>query len=154
MTHRPQDVTLVELRAAGACLTLVLDAQNGPVPVHVPLKPVTMHALRHLHALHAHSGGCHVAVEVHVDLLLCCIGSLGAQSAAVVVRDSLPPAFWLRLLRPCAGETHLDLNILDAVGLLMSRRLPVQLERTGADTDWDAGLREMLRDEGRQGPSS
>lgn len=146
MTRHPQPAKLVELRAHDACLTVILDTQRGHVPVDVQLQPMTAHALGHLYALHAHAPGCGAGVEVHVDLLLRCIGSLGALPATVVVRDGSPPAFWLRLLRPCAGEIHLDLNILDAVCLLMSHRLPIQLERGGPDTDWDAALRGLHDD--------
>jgi len=40
-----------------------------------------------------------------------------------MVRPGTPPAFWLRL--PTAdGARDIDLDVLDAVGLLVSRRMP------------------------------
>lgn len=68
---------------------------------------------------------------------------------AVVVRADSPPEFYLRLLRPCAGEIHLDLNVVDPVCLRLSRRLAVQVERHET-CSWDVALRRLL-DQGQRG---
>ncbi|MDP8927978.1 MAG: hypothetical protein M3O70_05185, partial [Actinomycetota bacterium] len=115
-----QDASVLEIRASDSHLTILLDAGDGPVLVEFELLPATAYALRHMHVLHGHTGGCDADVEVHVDLLRRCLGSLGVLALAVVVRADTPAGFYLRLLRPCAGEIHLDLNVLDAVCLLLS----------------------------------
>lgn len=137
-----QDAAFLDMRASDGALTLLLDVRDGPVTVELEIQPATEHALRHIHELHAPVDGG-VYLEVHVDLLLRCLGSLGVLVLAVVVRADSSPGFYLRLLRPCAGEIHLDLNLLDAACLLLSRRLPVQFERHET-RNWDTALRRLL----------
>ncbi len=148
MGKMPKEATLLEMRAGPGCLAILLSVGDGSVQVEFDLGPATVHALRHVGALHGHVEGCDARVEVHVDLLLRCLGSLGVLALAVVVRTDEPPGFYLRLLRPCAGEIHMDLNVLDAVCLLLSRRLPVQVERH-ATMNWDVALRGLL-DQGQR----
>lgn len=148
MTDAPQDAALLDLRASGGHLSMLLNVHDEPVSVELEIQPATEHALRHIHDLHAPVDGGDVHLDVHVDLLLRCLGSLGVLALALVVRAESPPAFYLRLLRPCAGEIHLDLNVLDAACLLLSRRLAVQVERR-ATRNWDVALRRLL-DQGQQ----
>lgn len=143
MREAGQDAAFLDMRASGGSLTLLLDARDGPVTIELEIQPATEHALRHIRQLHAPVDGGDVHLEVHVDLLLRCLGSLGALALAVVVRADTPPGFYLRLLRPCTGEIHLDLNLLDAACLLLSRRLPVQVERNET-RNWDVALRRLL----------
>lgn len=142
MREAPQDAVFLEMRVSGGYLTMLLNVRDEQIPVELEIQPATQHALRHIHELHAPVDG-DAYLEVHVDLLLRCLGSLGVLAVAVVVRADTHPGFYLRLLRPCAGEIHLDLNVLDAVCLLLSRRLPVQVEHQET-RNWDVALHRLL----------
>lgn len=85
------------------------------------------------------------AVHLHVDLLIRTLRCFGGRAACVLVRPGRFPAFWLRI----AGRDRTDdlnLDVLDAVCLLMSRRVPmVLLDHPAADSD--AALRQLVADE-------
>ncbi len=146
----PQEAAFLEMRVAGGWVSLLLEVRDEPLPLELEIQPATEQALRHIQELHAPVDRHHVHLEVHVDLLLRCLGTLGVLALALVVRAETPPRFYVRLLRPCADEIHLDINLLDAACLLLSRRLPVQVEHE--DTrNWDVALRRLLDQErGRQ----
>jgi hypothetical protein len=137
---------LVAMHAHPDSLTILLGTEDAEVPVTVGLQPTTAHALRHLHALHAHADGCQTSppVQLHVDLLIRALRCLGGQPACVLVRPGPCPAFWLRL-DGAAGTRELHLDVLDATCLLLSRRVAVELIEEPA-TDWDEALRRLVAD--------
>jgi hypothetical protein len=138
---------LVAMHAHPTSLTMLFGTGDVEVPVTIGLQPTTAHALRHLHALHAHVDGCRASppVQLHVDLLVRALGCLGGRPTCVLVRPGPCPAFWLRVDgTPGTRELHLD--VLDAVCLLLSRRVAVELTGT-PETDWDQALRRLVADQ-------
>lgn len=133
---------LRELGGSEHTLLIVLDVAGHAREVAVEVSPDTLCALRHLSALHCHQAPCPTAFDVGVPLLLRTIAGLGAGTVSIVIRDRPTPAFWLRILT--TGEPReLDLGVLDAFMLLLSRRVPVELA-TSDDADWDAELFRLL----------
>lgn len=141
---------LAGMQARSDSLTIVFVTDDAEVPVTVALQPSTAHALRHLHALHAHADGCRSSpsTQLHVDLLLRALRSVGGEPTCMLVRPGACPAFWLQLTG-AHGTKDLDLDVLDAACLLMSRKVTIQLlpTRTG---DWDEALRRLIADD--EGP--
>lgn len=138
---------LVAMHAHPDSLTILLGTEDAEVPVTVGLQPTTAHALRHLHALHAHADGCQASppTQLHVDLLIRALRCLGGRPACVLVQPGPCPAFWLRVAgTPETRDLHLD--VLDAAYLLMSRRVAVELI-DHPTTDWDHALRQLVADE-------
>lgn len=139
---------LVAMHAHADTLLLLFRTADGQVPVRVPLEDRTAHALRHLQALQAHKHGCGQSAQVHVDLLLRTIETLGAAATRIVVRPGSAPAFWLRV-----GDrdrwTELDLDVLDAASLLLARRLPIELTDPSAP-DWDIALQRLVGEQDQQ----
>lgn len=137
---------LVAMHAHSESLTILLGTEDAEVPVTVGLQPTTVHALRHLQALHAHADGCQASppTQLHVDLLIRALGCLGGRPTCVLVRPGSCPAFWLRVTgSPGTRELHLD--VLDATCLLLSRRVAVELV-DDPETDWDEALRQLVAD--------
>lgn len=145
----PARLTDVFLR--GRILALLFRTADGRHPaVEVPLDPARAGAVRCLCWLHGHRSGCRARSDVHVGLLLQCIGALGGGGATVVVQPRPLPRFHLRMDRD--GEVRLvELGTLDALCLLLSKRIPVRLAGPPGG-DWDAALRRLLDEEG--GPGS
>lgn len=142
---------LVAMHAHPDSLTILLGTDDVEVPVTVGLQPTTAaHALRHLHALHAHADGCQASppLQLHVDLLIRALQCLGARPACVLVRPGPYPAFWLRVAGT-TGTRELHLDVLDATCLLMSRRVAVELI-DHPQTDWDHALRQLVTDQEEQ----
>lgn len=140
----PVGCRLVALRADHDRLLVLLEADGRDVPVTIPINASTAHALRHLHALHVHPAGCGKRRLVHVDLLLRAVRAGGAWPLCVVVRPGPEPAFWLRIVR--ADEpVEVDLDVLDAVALLLADRLPITI--TDVDHDpWERTIDQLLTD--------
>lgn len=135
---------LVAMHAHTGSLTILLGTGNGEVPVTVGLEPSTAHALRHLHALHAHVDACQASTstQLHVDLLIRALGCVGGRPTCLLVRPGPRPAFWLRVAgAPGTRELHLD--VLDATCLLLSRRVAIELVGE-PDRDWDEALRHLV----------
>lgn len=141
---------LARMQAHAEALEFVFVAEDAPVPVAVELQPRTAHALRHLHALHAHADGCQGAppMQRHVDLLLRALRSVGGEPTCVLVRPGPCPAFWLEVTG-AHGTKELDLDVLDAACLLMSRKVAVKLLPM-PPADWDQALRRLIG--GLEGP--
>lgn len=137
-TRRAEVATLVGT-PRGVELRLLVDGRV--LDVDVPLEPATARALPHVYALHGHAPGCPCCPDVHIELLLRAVSRIGGQADSIVVRGGEHPAFWLRLAGP-RGMAEVELGVLDAVSLLASRRLPVQVE-DGGDRDWDDALRAL-----------
>lgn len=133
---------LTAMRGDADCLLMLFRTADGEVPVSVPLQPATRQALHHVHGLVAHS--CRSAPDVHVGLLIRAVEALGGAATRIVVRPGPAPAFWLRL-GDAHGWTELDLDVVDAASLLLSRRLPVELVPT-PDSTWDGALERLLED--------
>lgn len=138
---------LVAMHAHPDNLTILLGTDDAEVPVTVGLQPTTAHALRHLHALHAHTDGCHASppIQLHVDLLIRALDCLGGHPSSVLVRPG-PPSRLLAPRRRPPGTRELHLDVLDATYLLMSRRVPVELI-DHPKTDWDHALQQLLADQ-------
>jgi hypothetical protein len=132
--------SLAAVRADAEALSLLFRTSGGEVPVTVPLDLRTAQALRHVHGLHGHT--CHGAPDVHVGLLLRAVEAVGGAVTRVVVRPGAEPAFWLRV-GDADGWTELDLDVLDAASLLLSRRVPVELVDVPEGT-WDGALVALL----------
>lgn len=84
---------LVGMHAHTESLTILLGTDDAEVPVTVGLQPTTAHALRHLHAVHAHGDGCQASppVQLHVDLLIRALQCLGGRPTCVLVRQGPAP---------------------------------------------------------------
>lgn len=142
---------VLELFRGERTLHLVLDAGEGPLRVDIDLTPRTLAALPLVFALLGHQRGCQGGVDFAAGLVLRVAAQLGGEAACLVVRPGRPPAFWLRLLT-ADGPVAVDVDVLDAFALLLSRRLPVAVTApqplaAPADHDWDAALTRLL-DEG------
>lgn len=137
---------LTRMQAHAEALEFVFVTDGAAVPVTVDLQPRTAHALRHLQALHANADGCQGAppTQPHVDLLLRALRSVGGDPHCVLVRPGPCPAFWLQVTGS-HGTKDLDLDVLDAACLLMSRRLAVKLLPM-PPADWDQALRRLIAD--------
>lgn len=123
---------MVALRASHDHVLLLLEAAGRDVPVEVPIDASTAHAMRHLHALHAHPARCAPRRPSYVDLLLRTLRAAGSWPLCVVVRPGPDPAFWLRIVAE-ADAVEIDLDVTNAVVLLLADRLPV----TVTDLDHD-----------------
>ena len=135
---------LIAMHVHAHSLTILLGTDDAEIPVTVGLQPTTAHALRHLHALHAHADGCQASppIQLHVDLLIRALRCFGGRPTCVLVRPGPCPAFWLRVAgTPGTRELHLD--VLDTTCLLMSRRVAVELI-DHPETDWDQALRQLV----------
>lgn len=131
---------LVAMRAQGELLTLLFERDGAEIGIDLPVEKRTLHALHHVTALHGHQPVCGQRLDVHVGLLFRVLAATDAVADTVVVRPGPPAAFWLRLRRD--GQLlDIDLDVLDAACLLMSRRLPVHL---ADEVDWDAALRRLV----------
>lgn len=136
---------LLELFCGERALHILLqEAHDRPVEVHVDLIPRTQAALPLVFAVLGHQPGCKGGLDVAVGLLLRTAVALGADPACLVIRPAPSPAFWLRLVTP-DGPRELDVDVLDAFALLVSRRLPIEVTRDES-TDWDGGLNRLLDD--------
>lgn len=135
---------VVALHVHRHVVELLLETQNHQVAVSVPVDQATAHALRHLHALRSCPHAPSPRPAPQVSLLLRAIASLDGASPTIVVRGGDEPAFWLRVGR---GRSHreLDLDVVDAVNLLGSGRLRVELVDT-QEPNWDAALQDLLDD--------
>lgn len=135
---------LVALRAGHDHVLLLLEADGRDVPVEVPIDPGTAHAMRHLHALHAHPARCATRRSSYVDLLLRTLRAAGSWPMCVVVRPGPDPAFWLRIV--VEGEAvEIDLDVVNAVVLLLADRLPLTV--TDLDHDpWQTTIDRLLSD--------
>lgn len=126
---------------------VALETAHGQTTVAVPVTTGTAHALGHLHAARACRCGPSTTDPSQVDLLLRILDGVDATRAVIVVRGGDQPAFWLSIAAS-GPRRELDLNIVDAVSLLSSGRLPVWLVDT-AVRDWNAALRDLI--DGRTG---
>lgn len=137
---------LAMMQAHRDSLSIVFVSHEDEVPVTVALQPSTAHALRHLYALHAHADGCRPSppTQLHVDLLLRALRSVGSRPICVLVRPGPYPAFWLQLTG-AHGIQDLHLDVLDAACLLMSRKIAIQLLPARPE-DWDEALQRLLAD--------
>lgn len=135
---------LLELYRGERALHILLQVDDRPVEVHVDLVPRTQAALPLVFALLGHQPGCKGGLDVAIGLLLRTAVALGGDFACVVVRPAPTPAFWLRLVTS-DGPRELDIDVLDAFVLLVSRRLPIEVTRDQA-TDWDDALTRLLDD--------
>lgn len=144
---------LARMRAHAEALEFVFVTDDAAVPVTVELPPRTAHALRHLHALHAHADGCQGAppMQLH-DLLLRALRSLVGEPTCVLVRPGPCPAFWLQVTG-AHGTKDLDLDVLDAACLLMSpHKVAVELLPT-PPADWDQALRRLIAENEQPPPT-
>lgn len=134
---------LLELFRGERALHILLEANDRPVEVHVDLTPRIQAALPLVFAVLGHQPpGCKGGLDVAVGLLLRTAAALGADPACLVIRPAPSPAFWLRLVTP-DGPHEVDVDVLDAFALLVSRRLPIEVTRNDA-TDWDGALTDLL----------
>lgn len=141
--HHTVPAELLELHSRDRMLCLGLQVEGARVDVRVPLTDRTLRAIPHLQALAGHHHGCSATSDVGVGLLLRTVTALGAQTECLVLRTGSSPAFWLRV-RGGSRSRLVDLDVLDALGLLVSGRVAVEVEQP--DTDWDAALSRLLDD--------
>jgi len=137
---------VVTLVADHQQLMLLLEADGHDVPVTIPLQRHTAHAVQHLAILHGHPPGCGAAPDVHVGLLVRCLRATGGWPLLLAVRPAPDPAFWLRVVASDGRHVDVDLGLLDAAALLMSRRLPLALVDGGPDP-WERTLGQLLSEE-------
>lgn len=138
---------LVAMHTHPERLTWLFDTGDSEVAVSAGIDHDVAHAVQHLHALHAHSPSCQRSPrsQVHVDLLIRTVASMGGRADTLLVRAVGEPAFWLRVIGP-DGVREVELDLLDATCLLMSQRVPVLL--LGADeADWDRALARLVAGE-------
>lgn len=140
-----QPCKVVCLNADEQELVILLEADGHDIPVHVPVPRTAMAALPHLAALHGHASGCRAGKgDVHVGLLKRSLRASGSWPLCVVVRPGDTPAFWLRVVRE-DGPVDVDLGILDAAALLMSRQVPVVVDLS-VDDPWARTFATLLDD--------
>ncbi|MGH8902857.1 MAG: hypothetical protein ACRDYA_14595 [Egibacteraceae bacterium] len=137
---------LRELGGSEHTLLIVLDVAGHAREIAVEVSPHMLCGLRHLSALHCHQAPCPTAFDVAVPLLLRTIAELGAGPVSIIICDRPTPAFCLRVLTN-GGPRELDLGVLDAFALLLSRQIPIEVV-TSDDADWDAELLRLLDREG------
>lgn len=141
---QPSGCRMVALRAWHDHVLLLLEDEGRDVPVEVPIDHGTAHAMRHLHALHAHPARCATRRSSYVDLLLRSLRAAGSWPLCLVVRPGPEPAFWLRIVVD-AEPVEIDLDVVNAVVLLLADRLPVTV--TNLDQDpWQATIDRLLSD--------
>ncbi|MTV25019.1 hypothetical protein FTX61_06250 [Nitriliruptoraceae bacterium ZYF776] len=131
------------LRIDGGVLQLeLLDDEGRHLATRLEVDHATTHALHHLHALHQAAGGDdHEAPAV--GLLATTLAALDARIDALVVEDGPPPRFRLTVVRE-GRRLEVPVDLVDAVGLIFSRR--VRLELRAAAVDWDRALDRLLED--------
>lgn len=140
----PAGCRMVALRAGHDHVLLLLESEGRDVPVEVPIDRSTAHAMRHLHALHAHPARCAARRSSYVDLLLRTMRAAGSWPLCLVVRPGPAPAFWLRFVTD-AEAVEIDLDVINAVVLLLADRLPVTV--TDLDHDpWQTTIDRLLSD--------
>lgn len=127
-------------------LHVSFDGPLGPRTCSFEVSPHTAHALHHLCVLQGHGEDCDGTIDVQASLLIKALGAVDAAATAIVVRTGAHPAFWLRL-GTSQMWTELDLDLLEAVGLLLAGRLPIHLLHDDGRA-WDMAL-ERLVDESR-----
>lgn len=135
---------LLELLRSDGTLHVLLDARGHTLQVDIDLTPRTQSALPFVFALLGHEHDCPGGSDLTVGVLLRTVAALGGETASLLVKPGASPAFWLRLLAP-DGPRELDLDVLDALALMLSRRLPIQVTADPA-RDWDAALTRLLDD--------
>lgn len=140
----PPGCRMVALRAGHDHVLLLLEAGGRDVPVEVPIDRDTAHAMRHLHALHAHPARCASRRSSYVDLLLRTMRAAGSWPLCLVVRPGPEPAFWLRFVAD-AEAVEIDLDVVNAVVLLLADRLPVTVTDLAHDP-WQATIDRLLSD--------
>jgi hypothetical protein len=142
---RPSQVLC--LHSDGDSLVVLVEVDGRDLPVTVPLSHAAAHALRHLYALHGHRWGCPGGVQVHVDLLRRSLQAAGAWPLCVLIRPDPDPAFWLRVMTG-EGPVEVDVGVLDAAALLLSRRFPIAV--VGADAGvWEDTFGRLLEGDER-----
>lgn len=142
MTSRCEPAELMCLEVQDDDLRLDLRVGGEALQLFVSVTTGQMRALAHVAALHDHDPACPERVDVHVDMLRRCVRRLDARILGVLVQEDLEPSFWLRLATP-TGPLELELALLDAVSLLVTRDFPLHVRRT-PPVDWDASLRDLL----------
>lgn len=136
---RLEDVEVALLQLSDRALQLVVRGKGGNVRLVVCVPDATVSALSHLFG--PSTPRCPVPPDAHVDLLLRSLLAADA-TARILVRREGSPAFRLRV-QGHEGAVDLDLDVLDAVRLLISGQFPVLLEARGTGFDWDAALRTL-----------
>lgn len=138
----PRACRTVALRACRDHVLLLLEVDGRDVPVEVGIDAATRHAMHHLHAMAARPTRCGPSPATYVDLLLRSLRATGSWPLCVVVRPGPDPAFWLRLVVD-AEPVEIDLDIVNAVALLVADRLPVTVTDAGADP-WQHTIDRLL----------
>lgn len=140
-------VTVARLQVCTDRAMLVLRSEDAVVPLQFSVPSSTALALRHVIAVEGHADGRPAPTPFIGKLVHRAIAAAEAQDAFVVVQPSSPPAFWLRM-DTSRGVIHLDLDVVEAVALLLSRVVPAVIEHA-ADSplrDWDGVLRQLIED--------
>lgn len=138
----PRSCRVVALRACRDRVLLLLEVDDRDVPVDVAIDAATAHAMRHLHAMQAHPARCGTRPSSYVDLLLRSLRTTGAWPLCLVVRPGPTPAFWLRLVVD-AEPVEIDLDVVNAVALLLADRLAVTVVETAHDP-WQHTIDRLL----------
>ncbi len=138
----PRGCRTVALRAGRDHVLLLLEVDGRDVPVEVPIDAATRHAMHHLHAMQAHPTRCGTSPSTYVDLLLRSLRATGSWPLCLVVRPGPDPAFWLRLVVD-AEPVEIDLDIVNAVALLLADRLAVTITDTAHDP-WQHTIDRLL----------
>jgi hypothetical protein len=121
---------LLQLRRSYGALHVLLDAGGSALQVDVDLTPRSQSALPFVFALPGHEHGCPGGGDLTVGVLLRTVAALGGETASLLVRP---------------GPRELDLDVLDALALMLSRRLPIHVT-ADPSRDWDAALSRLLDD--------
>lgn len=122
---------LTGIEVDGEEVAMHLLGADGAVTLRSPSTPEQVTALQHVVALHGHGPGCGASSDVGIGLLQRLAAALQAQRVSMLVRPSQPPTYWLRVWSR-RGLFHLQLGLLDACALAVSRRVTVEVERDTA----------------------
>lgn len=121
----------------------LLDDDGHHLETRVEVDRSTAHALHHLYALH-HATGAPDPTPPTVAMLSTAAAALGGRIDALVVEEGPPPRFRLAL-RHHDHRLEIPVDLVDAVGLVFSRQ--VRLEVRAATVDWDGELSRLLEDQ-------
>lgn len=137
----------VSINLEGQTLVLLLEVGGRDLPVTVPLGDAEVEALHHVCALQGHRRGCRRRVALHTDLLRRALHAAGGWPVCLRVAPDPDPSFWLRVATE-SGPVEVGVDVLDAVGILLSRRLPVGVAH-GEMGVWEETFDRLLEGGGR-----
>jgi hypothetical protein len=142
-TQRPGGLGRLQVRR-GTLHLEVLDDDGHHLELALPVDHARTHALHHLHAVQADPHTRTLPSRPQVDLLRRSLAALGARAEALVVAAGPPASFHLAIRDATGQRCEVTLDVVDAAGLIFSRRVPLEVRAPA--TDWDHEVAELLSD--------